>query len=228
MPSRPLSTSEVGERLGRVAAPSGSGSAELWLAWVGDHTRDVDRFCSDYLSGEESARVREYHSREAAERYVVTRSLVRAVLGDRLGVAPSKVRVSRTGAGKPVVAEDVHFNLSHSGDLILLALTDDRAVGVDVERRREVAKVPALAKRWFTESERRHFDHLRAVGGSDSDAFLRVWSLKEAHLKALGVGISGAATAQLHVVDAVPLDELLDGLAGPHVGDGYVGAVAFA
>ncbi|MGH7678157.1 MAG: 4'-phosphopantetheinyl transferase family protein, partial [Gemmatimonadaceae bacterium] len=137
-------------------------------------------------------------------------------------------RVSRTDTGKPVITEGVHFNLTHSGDLILLALTSDRAIGVDVERRRPVTKVHALTDRWLSETERRHFDGLRALGESDSDAFLRVWSLKEAQLKALGVGISGASSANLAGVEVLPLDGLLDRLDGPHAGQGYVGAVAFA
>lgn len=228
MRSRRLSGTDVGNRLGRVTSPAGNGSAEVWFAWVGDHTHEVDQFSRDYLSAEESARLGEYRSRDAAERYVVTRSLVRSVLSEQLGLGPRDIRVSRTDTGKPVVAEGVHFNLSHSGDLILLALTSERAVGVDVERRRDVARVHALTKRWLSESERRQFDQLRALGASDSDAFLRIWSLKEAQLKALGVGISGASTAPLQAVHVIPLDNLLDALSGPHVGNGYVGAVAFA
>jgi hypothetical protein len=171
MPSRRLSATDVGNRLGRVTSPSGNESAEVWFAWVGDHTHDVDQFSRDYLSTDERARLGEYRSRDAAERYVVTRSLVRSVLGEQLNIRPRDIRVSRTDTGKPVVAEGVHFNLSHSGE---------RAVGVDVERRRDVARVHALTRRWLTDPERRQFDHLRALGESDSDAFLRIWSLKEA------------------------------------------------
>lgn len=190
--------------------------------------RHVERFSRDYLSQEESARLPQYRSRAAAERYVVTRSLVRIVLGERLEIAPRDIPVSRTDMGKPVVAEGVHFNVSHSGDLILLALSDERAIGVDVERKREVAKVRALTERWLTESERRDCERLRALGATDSDAFLRTWALKEARLKALGVGIAGALSVQQQSVDAIPLDSLLDSLSGEHRGEGYVGAVAFA
>ena len=228
MPSRRSSASDVGQHLGRIAAQSGRGVAELWFAWVGDHTGDVDRFSRDYLSSAENAHLGGYRIREAAERYVVTRSLVRTVLSERLGILPRDIKVNRTDTGKPIIAEGVHFNLSHSGDLILLALTADRAIGVDVERRRTVAKVQALANRWLSDSEQRQFDGLRALGDSDSDAFLRVWSLKEAQLKALGVGISGASAARFDGVDVTPLDGLLDKLDGPHAGSGYVGAVAFA
>lgn len=228
MPSRPSLVSDVGGRLGVVAAPNGSSSAEIWFAWVGDHAADVDRFSRDYLSAAETAHLSEYRSRAAAERYVVTRSLVRTVLSDRLAIPPREILVSRTDTGKPVITEGVQFNLSHSGDLILLALASERAIGVDVERRRPVTKVGALSNRWLSDQERRHFDGLRALGESDSDAFLRVWSLKEAQLKALGVGISGASTANLTGVDVVPLDGLLGQLDGPHAGSGYVGAVAFA
>lgn len=199
----------------------------MWFAWVGDHARDVDRFSRECLSPEELARLEQYRSREASERYVVTRSLVRTVLGDRLGMAARELRVSRTDMGKPVVAEGVHFNVSHSGDLILLALSDQRAVGVDVERKREVLRVQAMTKRWLTESERADLDQLVQRGATPSEAFLSVWSLKEARLKALGVGISGASGAPLHTVEAQPLDKLLDSILRDRE-EGYVGAVAFA
>lgn len=215
----------VGQLLGSVA--TGGSEAELWLAWVGDHPADVERFSREFLSRDERDHMSGYRSRAAAERYVVTRSLVRVVLGTRLGIDPARLRVNRTDTGKPVLTEGIHFNVSHSGDLILLAISDTRAVGVDVERRREVDRVAALVSRWLSDAERRDFDRLCERGASSSDAFLRVWSLKEARLKALGVGIAGAGTAELTTVDARPLDDLLDGLTGEHVGTGYVGAVAF-
>jgi 4'-phosphopantetheinyl transferase len=218
--------SAVGRLLGSVAT-AGS-EAELWLAWVGDHPADVDRFSRDFLSNAERDHLTGYRSRAAAERYVVTRSLVRVVLGRRLGIEPPRLLVNRTDTGKPVLTEGIHFNVSHSGDLILLAVSEARAVGVDVERRRAVERVNALVERWLNAVERREFDNLCEAGSSASDAFLRVWSLKEARLKALGVGIAGAATAAMAPVDVRPLDDLLDRLSGQHVGNGYVGAVAFA
>jgi phosphopantetheinyl transferase (holo-ACP synthase) len=71
---------------------------------------------------------------------------------------------------------------------------------------------------------------IRAALGSEneSEAFLRVWSLKEARLKALGVGISGAAHSGFETIEAQPLDELLDPLTHRPGEAGYVGALAFA
>lgn len=208
-----------------AAAPA---VADVWFAWVGDHARDVDRFSRDYLSGEERSRLDAYRSREAAERYVVTRSLVRVVLSDRLGMSARDIRVSRTDTGKPVIAEGIHFNVSHSGDLILLALSEQRDVGVDVERRRPVQRVDALVERWLTATEREDLERLARDGADASDAFLRIWSLKEARLKALGVGISGATRAELHKVDVLPLDALLDSVVSDRDEQGYVGGLAFA
>jgi len=218
--------SDVGERLGTVTASTAT--ADVWFAWVGDHAGDVERFSRSYLSVDETARLGKYRSRDAAERYVVTRSLVRIVLSERLGLPAREIQVSRTDTGKPVVTESVHFNVSHSGDLILLALSGERPIGVDIERRRQIPRVHALTERWLTAVERGDLARLRAAGASDSDAFLRIWSLKEARLKALGVGIAGASGAQLDTVDALPLDSLLDPLVGQHYDQGYVGAVAFA
>ena len=180
------------------------------------------------LSNDERQHLNGYRIREAAERYIVTRALVRSVLSERLGIPAPAIRVSRTDTGKPVVTEGVHFNVSHSGDLVLLAVSDDQPVGVDIERKRTVLKVHALTQRWLSDIERTNLARLRELGIDESDSFLRIWSLKEAQLKALGVGISGSARAELHRVHVMPLDELLDPLSGPRDGGGYVGAIAFA
>src|SRR6185436_10109787 len=127
----------------------------------------------------------------------------------RLGLAPCEVPITVTESGKPVVSKDLHFNVSHSGDLIALAVCTERAVGIDVERRRHVARVDALIGRWLTASEQREVTRLLHGGASESDAFLRIWSAKEARLKALGVGISGANTADVRSVLAVQIDDLL-------------------
>jgi 4'-phosphopantetheinyl transferase len=215
---------DVGGHLG--TARTTRGDAELWYTWVGDHAAEVDQLSRDLLSSPERTRVKRYRSREAAERYVVTRSLVRVVLARQLGGQPRDIEVSRTDSGKPVVTGGVHFNVSHSGDLILMAISGDCDVGVDVERRREIERVGQLTQRWLTAEERNEVDRLVASGLNESSAFLRIWTLKEARLKAIGIGISGAAMS-LADMEAVPLDELL-GRLGEHAGTSYVGAIAFA
>ena len=195
---------------------------------MGDNAAETERYARELLSDDERQHLNGYRIREAAERYIVTRALVRSVLSERLGIPAPAIRVSRTDTGKPIVTEGVHFNVSHSGDLVLLAVSDDQPVGVDVERKRTVLKVNALTQRWLSDLERTSLARLRELGIDESDSFLRIWSLKEAQLKALGVGISGSARAELHRVHVMPLDELLDPLSGPRDGGGYVGAIAFA
>jgi phosphopantetheinyl transferase len=212
----------VGTHLGKVQ--SRGAAADIWCAWVEEYTGAVPELSAAVLSAGERARTAQYRNMDAAARYVITRSLVRSVLAGRLNVAPTDVDVRVTDLGKPVLSEHLHFNVSHSGDLITLAVSEDRAVGIDIERRREVQRATALIARWLTDAEQREVGELHAGGASESDAFLRVWSAKEARLKALGVGISGANAADVSRVSAVALDDLFD-RTGTR---GYVGAVAFA
>jgi 4'-phosphopantetheinyl transferase len=215
---------EVGRHLGK--ARTSRAEADLWFAWVGHHAGDVGRFSDAFLSSDERGRLRRFRSRDAAERYVVTRSLVRTVLARELRRSPRGIELGRTDAGKPVVTGGIHFNVSHSADLIVLAVSRTCDVGVDVERRRSVPRVEELSRRWLTNEERAEIGRLADSGRTASDAFLRVWTLKEARLKALGVGISGAAMTLDHL-DAVSLDEALERLDGPGE-TAYVGAIAFA
>ena len=220
---------QVARHLGKVESGT-RGAADIWSAEVGEHVGALDRYSAELLSRSERERLQSYRSRAAAERYVLTRALVRLVLAERLDMAPAAVPVGRTDAGKPIVTGGVHFNVSHSGDLILLAVSGDRDLGVDIERQRDVARVSALIARWLTPVERAEVARLVEQGATTSGAFLRVWSFKEARLKALGVGISGQgrATAELERIEVSSLDALLESVRGSDGAAAYVGALAFA
>ncbi|MCM1438288.1 MAG: 4'-phosphopantetheinyl transferase superfamily protein [Roseburia sp.] len=78
----------------------------------------------------------------------------------------------------------VHFNLSHSGEWTVVALSDSE-VGVDIQQVKPVDM--RLATRFFTESER---EILKGAGDAAELTFYRLWTVKEAYLKALGTGLN--------------------------------------
>src|SRR5205085_12445924 len=114
--------------------------------------------------------------------------------------------------GKPWLADEAGwaFSLSHCGDVAAIAVTQQGAIGVDLEVERDMPDALALAALNFTPSE---CEQLRALPGSERDAaFLRCWTRKEACLKAIGSGLSiapcsfeaGTGATRDHVV--VPTD----------------------
>ena len=98
------------------------------------------------------------------------------------GLPPSAVEFSRNEHGKPyAVNSPLHFNLSHSGDFVLCAVSEDE-IGADIEILKPVA--PSLIRRVCTEEEQ---DFI----GEDDHRFLAVWTAKEALAKYSGHGLNG-------------------------------------
>ncbi len=118
--------------------------------------------------------------------------MVRTLLARRLGVGPEALRFVDGARGKPTLSHpSVHpeprFNLSHSGDVAVVALADSE-VGVDVEAQREVPNLEPLARRFFSDAER---EFLTSVSGTARETrFLGMWTAKEAYLKAVGSGVA--------------------------------------
>jgi 4'-phosphopantetheinyl transferase len=145
------------------------------------------------LSRDERERAEKFRYAEHRQHYVVARASLRRLLAERLRIAPRTVELVETKYGKPRLAPvhgsaDVEFNVSHSGGLALVAFTNGRAVGVDVERIREVPDADDLAERFFSPRETAS---LRALPlDRRSLAFLACWTRKEAFIKALGLGLS--------------------------------------
>jgi 4'-phosphopantetheinyl transferase len=145
------------------------------------------------LAEDEVRRAERFHSPADQRRYRVARGALRVILGGYLSMPPSHVRFAYGPNGRPELAhapaDGLRFNLSHSNDLALVAVTRGRAVGVDVEALRPVEQADDIARRYCVASE---YDAYRALPAPQRmSAFFNLWTRKEAYLKAIGAGLNG-------------------------------------
>jgi len=138
-------------------------------------------------------RARRFHFQRDSERFIVTRGLLRCILGRYLGIEPGRLRFVYNSYGKPALATAsdegaLCFNLSHSGGLALYAVARGRQVGIDLERIRAVPEIEQIAQRFFSSREYAAFRSLAA--GLRQEAFYSCWTRKEAYIKARGQGLS--------------------------------------
>jgi 4'-phosphopantetheinyl transferase len=153
---------------------------------------DVLDALASLLTIPERARADRYRFSDDRRRSIVARAATRRLLGRYLSADPATLVIDEEEFGKPVLrGREVEFNASHSGDLVALAFAHGTPVGVDVERRRPLTDVFALARRYFSAEE------LAIVEGAadEGDAFFAIWTAKEAIVKGSGKGI---ATGDLH------------------------------
>lgn len=175
-----------------------SGDAARWLAGTTDAERE---------------RASRFYRRDDGERYLFAHGALRLVLADYLTCDPRALRFGAQENGKPFVKDaDIEFNLSHSGDLALIAVARGRQVGVDVEQLRPMPDLESVAARICRPSE------LAAITGlaqaHRERAFFALWTRKEALAKATGEGIGGvfrhAREASAELQDRWTLTEVND------------------
>lgn len=153
------------------------------------------RLFAELLSPDERARAERFHFERVRRRFIASHGAVRQLLGRYLGIEPADVAFATGEGGKLRIAippnagatRELRFNLSHSGELALVAIANGVEVGVDVERIRTVSNTERLARRYFHAAEA---DEVLAAHGEQRDAmFMRCWTAKEAVVKAYGSGI---------------------------------------
>ena len=175
------------------------------LAQPADLVRNLDAL----LTAAERERAARLKRPGATARWTVARAGLRILLGARTGLLPDEVELEIGPHGKPeLCATRLCFNLTHSGDVALVALADDVEVGIDVER---AGRSTAAIERTLSAGER--------ASGHD---LLQIWCRKEALAKAMGGGLQwkpqdfDTTAPRGHVLADLPLD------------GGYVGALAVA
>lgn len=127
------------------------------------------------------------HPRQASL-FLLGRFLLRHWLGRRLEQDPAGIDIRIDAGGKPAPADpDWHFSISHSGDWLALALARGAEIGLDLEcRQLDPPRIQRLARRYFSRAEQ----HWLAQSPDPAQDFLRLWTVKEAVLKAEGGGIA--------------------------------------
>jgi 4'-phosphopantetheinyl transferase len=157
------------------------------------------------LSEAEQARGLRLIRHRDRRRFVICRGAIRMILGQLLAIPAHEVVFRGGTGGKPELDPAEHgrgsdqgdalprFNLTHSGELALLALCQDRELGIDLERQKTIAEAARIVEAYFTPAECAQF--LNLPESMREVAFLRGWTRKEAILKARGVGLAGLATS---------------------------------
>jgi 4'-phosphopantetheinyl transferase len=194
---------------------------------------------NELLSIDERQRAASFVFDKDRRRFAAGRGILRDILARYVGIHPADILFNVGSAGKPYLADQsgrsLQFNLSHSGNLALLAVTVGEEIGVDVEWVRSTVEVDQVAPIVFSPAEMAVLNGL--VMPHKREAFFNGWTRKEAIVKALGAGL-GYPVRQLTVAIApdepVRLiqaqEEALNGsrwtLAALSPGPGYVAALA--
>jgi 4'-phosphopantetheinyl transferase len=172
-----------------------SGDIYLWLAFY-DQIDDEQLHIAyrALMNDQEKAQEARFHFADDRRRYLVTRALVRTVLSQCAPVLPKDWVFSTNKYGRPEVANAavgdarVSFNISHTKSLIVLGVTRQRALGVDVENVRS-RKVPMnIADRFFATEEVSALSEVPP--DRQQDRFFEYWTFKESYIKARGKGLS--------------------------------------
>lgn len=166
-----------------------------------EHQRDIYQ---EWLSDDERQRVDEFSRQELRDSQLITRAGLRASLSQYSDSTPPKAwHFERSARGKPRLSDrspmnELSFNLSHSGDWLAIGVTVDNEIGIDLQHRHHQQSLSELAQRFFSAEEA---DTLAAQPEArHSEHFFRLWTLKEAYLKARGLGIAnGLDKARFHI-----------------------------
>ena len=172
----------------------GPNCIDLWRAPLDVRPESIGQFYS-VLSRDEQTRADRFHFEKDRARFIVSRGVLRQLLGTYLSLLPASVVIANDQKQKPFVPMEcystpvkIRFNTSHSDALAVFAFSDGLELGVDIESIQREIDFEAIAESHFTNSEKGTLQNLSTT--LRREAFFMAWTRKEAYLKCLGDGLS--------------------------------------
>jgi 4'-phosphopantetheinyl transferase len=164
-------------------------TVDVWIINLNESPVELEKLES-LLSTDEQIRAHRFKFRHDAHQFRLCRALLRTGLAWQLGISPQEVQFREGRRGKPMLQEGqcLHFNVSHSGGVGLIAFTAVGEVGVDVEAVQQEVEAMEIGTANFTSREA----SMIAAAATDlarARMFTRLWTRKEALLKATGAGL---------------------------------------
>lgn len=173
--------------------PIPANGADLWFVHT-DEVRNQTLLarCHALLSEDEKHQQQRFHFEHDRHRYLLTRAALRMVLSRYWAADPEQWRFVSNGYGKPrivneAIARELSFNVSHTAGLILIGVSGQDALGVDVENITPPVSLD-VADHFFAPSEARAMRSMPVE--RQPMRFFELWTLKEAYIKARGMGLS--------------------------------------
>lgn len=169
-----------------------SQDVHLWLACVDLPVLKREEL-TQLLSEDEKRRSERFRFDRDRNHFIARRGILRQILSRYLSLEPQKIQLESGPHGKPAILQQegkplLHFNLSHSSELALYGITRNWEIGVDIEKHRPISDLEKLAARFFTSAESRWLN--QHVESEKEPAFFKIWTCKEAYLKAIGEGLA--------------------------------------
>ena len=212
----------------------------IWWANLRDFDSDLPSLQS-VLSPWEQARAERFRFLRDRDNYIICHGILRMLLGSYVGQSPSDLSLTIGACGKPELRAGsggggIHFNLSHSRDLVLCGITGACPIGVDVEYLQPIPRCERIAREFFSQTEA---ESLRALPREfRTQHFFDLWTRKEALLKATGDGLGHGQTIRHAFLSEPQASDLTDESMPMRVSaewrvrsfsptPGYIAAVAF-
>ncbi|WP_326738876.1 4'-phosphopantetheinyl transferase family protein [Streptomyces sp. NBC_01022] len=177
---------------------------ETWVADIGAVPGPDGLRAAELTSRAEAERAVHIGAPGGRVRYTAGRALARWVLASRLGCSPAEVPLVIGRNGRPELwvpdgqlwryeqnPAGLDFNLSHAGDQVAVAVARGLRVGIDIERVTGRRNATELAERVFSKAERGLL--ARTAPAGYLARWYRIWTTREAYIKAYGIGLSGIA-----------------------------------
>lgn len=196
----------------------------LWFAFP-DEINDENLLAryEQMLTTEELAQWQRFHFAKHRQQYLVTRALIRSTLSCYADVPPDDWRFLRNGYGKPEIMPGltdlaIRFNLSHTDGLVMCGVVLQHDLGVDIEYRKRSNTAIHVAERFFSAQEVNDLYQLPL--SAQRNRFFDYWTLKEAFIKAKGMGLSLPLDQfSFHIDAQCPLDISFDDRLAEHPQD---------
>ncbi|MEX0582815.1 MAG: 4'-phosphopantetheinyl transferase superfamily protein [Sneathiella sp.] len=145
--------------------------------------------CWRVLSGAEKARAERFHFDLHRHRYVRAHGQMRHILAAYLDLPADAIPIKTETQGKPFIAfAELYFNMSHSKDVAVFAVSNRGHVGIDVELFDRKVEIDDLSRHYYTSSEQELLANLAGV--ERSQMFFWLWTAKEARMKVTGEGLA--------------------------------------
>ena len=188
-----------------------SNDVHIWQQSLAVSPQQIQRL-SALLSQDEHQRANRFRHQVNRQQYIVGRGSLRRILGQYLHLKPEQIQFGYSPLGKPFLntnnaPSSLQFNLSHSAQQMLVAVSAGSRIGIDLEYAHRNLEALALSKRYFSPREQQLLS--TSSPGQSARLFLQLWTCKEALLKASGSGLRDLDRIEVLALPKSPADQVL-------------------